>query len=130
MPDEQAEVWILCTAEVSDLKGFATDAGGMVTDDMPGRKDTYADFSSVVDAAAAGHGWSTVPADWFDSEPAAGLMRAEFLELYRSASAEQITTALEAIWLMLDRAALWVSSIRTELGGIVKTCGWRECPLL
>jgi hypothetical protein len=58
---------------------------------------------------------STVPADWFESEPVAGRMRTDFQELCRRASAEQITDALGAIWLMLDRAALWVSSIHTDL---------------
>lgn len=99
----------------------------MVTDDTPGREDTQADLSSALGAASAGHGWSTVPADWFESEPAAGRMRTDFQELCRHASAEQITDALGAIWLMLDRAALWVSSIHTDLaanstGLVDRTC--------
>src|SRR5262249_6433304 len=102
----------------------------MVTDDVPGRKDTYADFSSSLSAAAAGHGWSTVPADWFESEPAAGRLRADFLELCRRASAEQITAALEGIWLMLDRAALWVSSIHADLAADSTDFLNRTCAVL
>src|ERR1700677_397070 len=87
----------------------------MVTNDTPGRKDNCADFAPPLGTAATGHGWSTVPADWFDSDPAAGRLRSDFLELCRRASAEQITSALESVWLMLDRAALWVSSIHANL---------------
>jgi hypothetical protein len=72
-------------------------------------------------------GWSTAPADWFESEPAAGGTRAAFLELYRLASPEQITEVLEGIWLMLDRAALWVLNIHVDFaadtnGIIDQTC--------
>jgi hypothetical protein len=99
----------------------------MATDDTPGREDTQADLSSVSSAASAGHEWSTVPADWFEPEPAARRLRMDFQELCRRASAEQITDALGAIWLMLDRAALWVSSIHTDLAAnstdlIDRTC--------
>jgi hypothetical protein len=99
----------------------------MALEDIPDRYDADADFLSVFGLAAARNGWSTVPADWFEAEPAAGGVRAAFLELYRRASAEQIADALGAVWLMLDRAALWVSSIHADLaansvGVVDKTC--------
>lgn len=87
----------------------------MEAGDVPGRKDTFADAFSFPGADAAGQEWSTIPADLFESEPAAGHLRAAFVELFRRASAEQITAALENVWLMLDRAALWVSSIHVDL---------------
>ncbi len=113
--------------EVSDLKGLTADAKDMVTDDIPDRNAAAADFLSAFGSATARHGWSTVAADWFEAEPMAGGMRAAFLELYRRASAEQIADALEGIWLMLDRGALWVSSIHADLaanstGLVDQTC--------
>jgi len=92
--------------KVSDLKGMIADSKGMVTHDIPDRNATGADFLSAFGSKTARHGWSTVAADWFEVEPAAGGTRAAFLELYRRASTEQIADALEGIWLMLDRAAL------------------------
>jgi len=62
----------------------------MVTDDTPERKDTQADLSSTLGVAAAGHGWSTVPADWFESEPAAGRMRTDFQQLCRRANSTDL----------------------------------------
>jgi hypothetical protein len=103
------------------------DAEGMITDDAFDRNGSAADFFSTFGSASARQGWSTVPADWFEAEPVAGGMRAGFMELCRRASPEQITEALEGIWLMLDRAALWVSSIHADFaastdGVIDQTC--------
>jgi hypothetical protein len=98
----------------------------MATDDIADRNDD-ADFLSAFGSADARNGWSTVPAHLFEAEPAAGGMRAAFLELYRRGTPEQIVDALEGIWLMLERAALWVSSIHADLdassaGVIDQTC--------
>jgi hypothetical protein len=113
--------------EVTDIEGLIADAEGMGTDGISDRNYTAADFLSALGSETAGEGWSTVPAGWFEAEPAARGMRAGFLELYRRASPKQITEALESIWLMLDRAALWVSSIHADLaadstGLIDQTC--------
>jgi hypothetical protein len=99
----------------------------MTMDDVSEHHDSAADFLSAFGSASARQGWATVPADWFEAEPAAGGMRAAFIELYRRASPKQITEALEGIWLMLDRAALWVASIHADLaasttGVIDQTC--------
>lgn len=99
----------------------------MAMDGIPDHNDADADFLSAFGSKTARHGWQTVAADWFEAEPAAGGMRAAFLELYRRASAEQIAESLEGIWLLLDRAALWVSSIHADLaanstGFIDQTC--------
>jgi hypothetical protein len=114
-------------AEGTDVRDLIADAKGMGTDDISDRDDAAADFLSTFGSTTARNGWSTVAADWFEAEPAAGGMRAAFLELYRRGSPEQITDALEGIWLMLDRAALWVSSIHADLaadstGFIDQTC--------
>jgi hypothetical protein len=93
----------------------------MATEGILDRHDADADFLATFGSAAARDGWSTVPAGWFQGEPAAGGMRAAFLELYRRASVEQITDALGGIWLMLDRAALWISSIHADLAA--NSCG-------
>lgn len=92
----------------------------MNTADTSEPRDTP-DFSS------AGNKWLSVPAELFESEPAATKMRAVFLELYRRGSAEQIIAAFEKIWHMLDRAALWISSVHVDLaanstGFMDKTC--------
>lgn len=109
------------------MKALIANAESMATDDISDRSDSAADFLSSFGSATDRQGWSTVPAYWFESEPAAGGMRAAFLELYRRASPEQITEALEGIWLTLDRAALWVSSIHADFaattnGVIDQTC--------
>jgi hypothetical protein len=114
-------------SEITDLKGPIAHAEEMVTDDASDSTGSAADFLSVFGSPADRQGWSTVPADWFDSEPAAGGARAAFMELYRRASPGQITGALEGVWLMLDRAALWVSSIHVDFaadtnGIIDQTC--------
>ena len=113
--------------EVCDLRGLTTNAGGMATEGNLDRNDTDADFLAAFGSATARNGWSTVPAGWFEADPVARGTRAAFLELYRRASAEQIADALEGIWLMLDRAALWVSSIHADLaanstGLVDQTC--------
>jgi hypothetical protein len=59
--------------------------------------------------------WLYVPRAWYDADPVALQARSDFILIYERGSAQQITEALEAIWAMLDRAALWVSSIHTEL---------------
>jgi len=56
-----------------------------------------------------------MPADWFDMEPAAVRLRSDFATICRTAPATEIRTCLECVWSMLDRAALWVSSIHTHL---------------
>jgi hypothetical protein len=114
------------TTEVPVLEGPIADAGDMGPDDTPNRND-IADFLSTFGSADARDGWSTVPAHWFEAERAAGGVRAAFLELYRRGSPEQIADALEGIWLMLERAGLWVSSIHADLaansvGIIDQTC--------
>jgi hypothetical protein len=62
--------------------------------------------------------WLYVPRAWYDADPAALQARKDFILLYERGSAQQITEALEAIWAMLDRATLWVSSIHTELASL------------
>src|ERR1700757_2618205 len=99
----------------------------MATDDIPDRNDSDAAFLAAFGSADARHGWSTAAAHWFEAEPAAGGMRTAFLELYRRASAEQIADALEGIWFMVDRGALWVSSIHADFaanstGLVDQTC--------
>lgn len=86
----------------------------MVTDYETGRGDTTGDPSPAAYAAIADNQWATVPAELFDLEPEAGRVRANFAEICRRASADQIIASLGAVWLMLDRAALWVSSIHTD----------------
>ena len=113
-------------SEATDLERVIADARGMVTDDISDR-NAAADFLATFGSTTARNGWSTVAVDWFQAEPAAGSMRAAFLELYRRGSPKQITDALEGIWLMLERAALWVSSIHADLdasstGIIDQTC--------
>jgi hypothetical protein len=100
--------------EATDLKGAIADARGMATEDIFNRSDA-ADFLSTFGSATARNEWSTVAADWFEAEPAAGGARAAFLELYRRGSPKQIIDTLEGIWLMLERAALWASSIHADL---------------
>jgi hypothetical protein len=99
----------------------------MATEGKPNRNDADVDFLAAFGSAAARNGWSTVPPGWFEADPVAGGTRAAFLELCRRASAEQIADALEGVWLMLDRAALWVASIQADLatnstGVVDKTC--------
>jgi hypothetical protein len=62
--------------------------------------------------------WLYVPRAWYEADPVAFQARADFVLIYEKGSARQITEALEAIWAMLDRAALWVSSIHTELASL------------
>jgi hypothetical protein len=102
----------------------------MVTDDIPERNDDPVDFLSAFGAETARHGWSTVATNWFEADPMARGTRAAYLELYRRASAEQIAKALEGIWLMLDRAALWVSSIQADLAASSTDLTGRTCAAL
>lgn len=59
--------------------------------------------------------------------PVSRRARARTQRAIRGPKAEKIADALEGIWLMLDRAALWVSSIHADLvanssGLVDQTC--------
>ena len=95
-------------------KQLSPDAGNMATDE-PRPDGQSADSASAAGVTASGSEWLSVPPDWFDTEPEAGRARSNFVLLCRLASAEQIVAGLEAVWVMLDRAALWAGSVHTDL---------------
>jgi hypothetical protein len=99
---------------VTSKRGYA-DPGGMTTDDKPERDDPAVASSSGPDEPSENQEWLAGSGDWLDREPETRHVRAAFVELCRRGSAKEIVTALEAIWSLLDRAALWVSSIQTDL---------------
>jgi hypothetical protein len=80
-------------------------------------EDARADNIAPAGAVGAGQRWSTIPAEWFDREHAAGRLLSDFLEICRRGSVEQVMLALEGVWRMLDRAAMWVSSVHASLAG-------------
>src|SRR5580698_6782128 len=99
---------------LTSKRGYA-DPGGMTTDDKPERDDPAVASSSGPEEPSENQEWLAGSGDWLDREPETRHVRAAFVELCRRGSAKEIVTALEAIWSLLDRAALWVSSIQTDL---------------
>jgi hypothetical protein len=87
---------------------------GDMADEDDARKETAA--GPLTDSLQApGKDWLYVPRTWYEADPEAIQARSNFVLLCQRGSAEQVTEILEAIWAMLDRAALWVSSIHTDL---------------
>jgi hypothetical protein len=75
--------------------------------------------------------WLTADSGWFEPDVEARHIRASFVELYRVGSAKEVVTALEAVWMMVDRGVLWVSSVQTELAHNGTSLVDRTCtPLL
>jgi hypothetical protein len=86
-----------------------------VATDEAGCEDILSDTQSAPNAVASSADWVSVPADWFDMDPAAVQLRSDFAEICRRAPVNEIITCLECVWSMLDRAALWVSSVQIDL---------------
>jgi hypothetical protein len=83
--------------------------------DQAGHKDVPSDSKSAPETVSHGTDWLSVPADWFDMEPAAVRLRSDFATICHTAPATEIKTCLECVWSMLDRAAMWISSIQAHL---------------
>ena len=71
-------------SEITDLKDVIANAKGMVTDDSSGRRSDASDFLATFGSATERNGCSTVAADWFEAEPAAGGTRARRLHPWQT----------------------------------------------